>query len=49
MITTADVNTGFIGKRLAMQIIYRMEHAQAPFERTYIEPTVLYRDSLLYG
>lgn len=49
MITTADVNTGFIGKRLAMQIIYRMEHAQAPYERTYIEPTVLYRDSLLYG
>lgn len=49
LITTADVKTEFIGRRLAMQIIYRMEHEEAPYEKTYIEPTILYRDSILYG
>ncbi len=49
MITTADVKTEFIGKRLALQIIYRMEHMDAPYEKTYIAPSVVYRDSLLYG
>ena len=49
IITTADVKTEYIGKRLAVQIIYRMEHEDAPFERTFIKPSIIYRDSVLYG
>ncbi len=49
LITTADVKTEFIGKRLAVQIMYRMEHENAPYEKTYIEPAIIYRDSVLYG
>ncbi len=49
LITTADVKTGFIGKRLAMQIIYRIQQEEAPYERIYIEPSIIYRDSVLYG
>lgn len=49
LITTADVRTELIGKRLAVQIMYRMEHEDAPYEKTYIEPAVVYRDSVLYG
>lgn len=49
LITTADVKTGLLGKRLAMQIIYRMEHEDAPYELTFIEPSIIYRDSVLYG
>lgn len=48
-ITTAEVKTGLLGKRLAMQIMYRMEHEDAPYELTYIEPSVVLRDSVLYG
>ncbi len=47
LITTANVHTGLLGKRLSMQIIYRMEHADAPYEVTYINPEVVYRDSVL--
>lgn len=49
LITTADVKTGLLGKRLAMQIIYRMEHEDAPYELTFIEPSIIFRDSVLYG
>ena len=49
MITTADVRTGLLGKRLAVQIIYRMEHEDAPYELTFIEPSITFRDSVLYG
>lgn len=48
MITTADVKTGLLGKRLSMQAVYRMEHADAPYEVTYIHPEIIYRDSVLY-
>lgn len=48
-ITTAEVKTGLLGKRLAMQIIYRMEHEDAPYETTFIEPSIIFRDSVLYG
>ncbi len=48
LITTADVKTSLLGKRLSMQIIYRMEHEDAPFELTYIYPEILYRESVLY-
>lgn len=47
-ITTADVKTSLLGKRLSMQIIYRMEHADAPYELTYINPKIIYRNSILY-
>ncbi len=47
-LTTADVKTGLLGKRLSMQAIYRMEHPDAPYELTYINPPVIYRDSFLY-
>lgn len=49
LITTAEVKTGLLGKRLAMQIIYRMEHEDAPYELTFIEPSIVFRDSVLYG
>lgn len=48
LITTADVKTSLLGKRLSMQIIYRMEHEDAPFELTYIYPEILYRDSVFH-
>ncbi len=48
LITTADVKTSLLGKRLSMQMIYRMEHADAPYELTYINPEVIYRDSIIY-
>lgn len=47
-LTTADVRTSLLGKRLSMQIIYRMEYADAPYELTYINPAIIYRDSMLY-
>lgn len=49
IITTAEVKTSLLGKRLSMQIIYRMEHEDAPYELTMIKPPVIYRDSVLYG
>lgn len=48
LITTANVRTNLLGKRLAMQIIYRMEHPDAPYELTFINPEIIYRDSVLY-
>lgn len=49
LITTAKVKTGVLGKRLAVQIIYRMEHGDAPYELTYVNPPIVYRDSVLRG
>lgn len=48
LITTADVKTSLVGKRLAVQIIYRMEHPDAPYELTYINPQIIYRDSIFH-
>lgn len=48
MITTAHVKTGLLGRRLSMQIMYRMQHTDAPYELTYINPEIIYRDSILY-
>lgn len=47
MLTTAKVRTSLLGKRLSLQIIYRMEHNDAPYELTYINPEIVYRDSLI--
>jgi len=49
IITTANVETGLLGKRLSMQIIYRMEHEDAPYEQIFIKPQIIFRDSILYG
>ncbi len=48
IITTAAVKTGLLGKRLSMQILYRMENEDAPYEITHIRPSIIYRDSILY-
>lgn len=47
-ITTANVKTSLLGKRLAVQIVYRMEHPNAPYELTFIHPEIIFRDSILY-
>lgn len=47
-ITTANVKTSLLGKRLSVQIVYRMEHPDAPYELTFIHPEIIYRDSILY-
>lgn len=47
LITTANVQTSLLGKRLSMQIIYRMEHTNAPYELTYINPQIIYKNSIL--
>ncbi len=39
-ILTADVPTGLLGKRLAMQLSYRARHPQAPYELTFIRPAI---------
>lgn len=49
LITTVEVETGLLGKRLAMQIIYRMDHEDAPYELAFIRPSIQFRDSVLYG
>lgn len=41
-ITTANVPTGLLGKRLAVQIAFRIEHASAPYELTFINPSIVY-------
>lgn len=48
LITTANVKTSLLGKRLSVQIVYRMEHPDAPYELTFINPEIIYRDSILY-
>lgn len=48
LITTAHVRTGLLGKRLSLQIIYRMKHTDAPYELIYINPEIIYRNSILY-
>ncbi len=49
LLTTASVKTELLGKRIAMQIIYRMERGDAPYETIYVRPSVIYRDSILCG
>ncbi|MDR2044644.1 MAG: LacI family DNA-binding transcriptional regulator [Clostridium sp.] len=43
-ITTANIPTSLLGKRLALQILYRMEHPDAPYELTYLAPTIVYHN-----
>lgn len=48
LITTANVKTGLLGKRLARQIIYRMEFKDASYELVYINPPITYKESIIY-
>lgn len=43
-ITTATVQTGMLGKRLAVQMLFRIDHPDAPYELTYIHPEIVYHN-----
>ena len=45
-ITTASVNTRQLGRRLALQILYRMDYPAAPYETLYIHPEICYLNSI---
>lgn len=47
LLTTAEVETGLLGKRLTVQMLYRMEHPEASYEVVYINPVIVYRESVL--
>lgn len=40
-ITTANVPTGLLGKRLALQLLFRTNHPDAPDEMTFIKPSII--------
>lgn len=40
-ITTANVPTGLLGKRLALQLLFRTNHPEAPNELTFIKPAII--------
>lgn len=40
-ITTANVPTALLGKRLALQLLFRTQHPDAPFELTFVRPTII--------
>ncbi|MDE7276744.1 MAG: LacI family DNA-binding transcriptional regulator [Lachnospiraceae bacterium] len=40
-ITTANVPTGLLGKRLALQLLFRTTHPEAPHELTFIKPSII--------
>lgn len=40
-ITTANVPTGLLGKRLALQMLFRSEHPESPHELTFIKPSII--------
>lgn len=45
ILTTVQVNNQLLGKRLAKQLLYRMENLHDPYEVIYIRPNVIYRKS----
>lgn len=40
-ITTANVPTGLLGKRMAVQLLFRTNHPEAPDELTFIKPSII--------
>lgn len=40
-IITANVATDLLGKRLALQLLFRTQHPEAPYEVTFIRPTII--------
>lgn len=41
-ITTANVPTSLLGKRLALQLLFRTQHPNAPYELTFVRPTIIF-------
>ncbi len=41
-IITANVPTSLLGKRLALQLLFRSQHPDAPYELTFIRPTIIF-------
>lgn len=48
-ITTASVRTRQLGRRLALQILYRMDYPTAPRETIYVHPEITYLNSIFPG
>lgn len=40
-ITTANVPTGLLGKRMTLQLLFRTNHPDAPDELTFIKPSII--------
>lgn len=40
-IMTANVPTDLLGKRLALQLMFRTDHPEAPYELTYVRPAII--------
>lgn len=40
-IITANVPTGLLGKRLALQMLFRSEHPEAPHELIFVKPSII--------
>lgn len=40
-ITTANVPTSLLGKRLALQLLFRTQHPDAPYELTFVRPVII--------
>ena len=36
-----NVPTELIGKRLALQLLFRSEHPEAPYELTFVKPSII--------
>ncbi len=49
LITTVDVDTSSLGKRLARQLMYRADFPKAPYETTYFSSRIVYRGVLAEG
>lgn len=45
VLTTVQVNNSQIGKRLAKQLLYRIDNIEDPYEVTYVRTKVIYRNS----
>lgn len=45
MITTADFNAEWLGRRLFMQVLWRIRHPEAPLETVVVDSRVIYRRS----
>ena len=40
-IITANVPTELLGKRLALQLLFRSEHPEAPYELIFVKPSIM--------
>lgn len=42
--TTVNINTAYLGRRLFQQLLYRIQNPYAPLETIYLQPEIIYRD-----